>query len=317
VTALLELRGVAVHFRSARGGPDVRAVDGVDLSVDVGETVGLVGESGCGKSTLARAAARLVPVTTGSVTFEGADITAIEGRDLRRVRRRIRVVFQDPYGSLNPRTKVGDIVARPLQIHRTHRGSARRRRVEELLELVGLDPSVHDRRPRQFSGGQRQRIAIARALAPDPKLVVLDEPVSALDVSIQAQVLSLLRRLQEELGVSYLFISHDLAVVRHVADRIAVMYLGRIVEVGGRDDVFARPKHPYTHALLSAVPEPDPLRRAARRRIRLRGDPPDPSAPPSGCRFRTRCWKAEERCEVEEPTLAGAAGHLVACHHPE
>jgi oligopeptide/dipeptide ABC transporter ATP-binding protein len=317
VNPLLELEGLEVHFPSGSGRSGaVRAVDGVDLHVEPGETLGLVGESGCGKSTLARAVVRLLPSTAGSIRFRGDDITTVAGQPLRTLRRQIRMVFQDPYGSFNPRMKVGDIVAQPLRIHRTHRGRRQGERVAEMFELVGLDPSLGTRYPHEFSGGQRQRIGIARALSLDPSLVVLDEPVSALDVSIQAQILTLLRRLQAELDVAYLFISHDLAVVRHLADRVAVMYLGKIVEVGQRDRVFAHPQHPYTRALLSAVPRPDPKGRSERRRIRLSGEPPDPSAPPSGCRFRTRCWKADERCVEEEPILVGSDDHRFACHHP-
>lgn len=314
---MLELQGLSVHFPSGRGrGGAVRAVDGVDLHVRGGETLGLVGESGCGKSTLARAVVRLIPSTGGSIRFRGEDITTVGGQPLRTLRREIRIVFQDPYGSLNPRMRVGDIVAQPLRIHRTHQGRGEDERVAQMFELVGLDPALATRYPHEFSGGQRQRIGIARALSLDPSLVVLDEPVSALDVSIQAQILTLLRRLQTDLGVSYLFISHDLAVVRHLADRVAVMYLGKIVEVGQRDEIFADPQHPYTRALLSAVPRPNPSGRSERRRIRLTGEPPDPSSPPSGCRFRTRCWKADERCAEEEPVLVGPDEHRFACHHP-
>lgn len=307
---LLETHDLAVHFGA------VRAVDGVDLRVDAAETLGLVGESGCGKSTLARAVTRLVPITSGTVSYEGHDVTSLEGRPLRELRRHVRIVFQDPYGALNPRMTVGEIIAQPLRIHRTHRRREQAARVEELLLTVGLGAESASRYPHEFSGGQRQRVGIARALALDPTLVVLDEPVSALDVSIQAQVLSLLRRLQDDLGVAYLFISHDLAVVRHLAHRVAVMYLGRIVESGPRDQVFETPRHPYTRALLSAVPIPDPLSRDTRTRIRVTGEPPDPAAPPTGCSFRTRCWKADQQCAAEEPVLEGGT-HALACHHPE
>jgi oligopeptide/dipeptide ABC transporter ATP-binding protein len=316
MTPLLELADVAVHLGRARQDPPVRAVDGVDLRVDRGEILGLVGETGCGKSTLARAVTRLVPVTRGSIRFDGVDITDADGRAIRRLRRRIRIVLQDPYGSLNPRMAVGTIVSQPLRIHRTHGRREQRRRVDEVLELVGLPPSLRDRHPHELSGGQRQRVAIARALAPDPELLVLDEPVSALDVSIQAQILLLLRRLQGDLGISSLFISHDLAVVRHVAQRIGVMYLGTIVETGERDEVFTNPRHPYTRALLDAVPEADPARRR-RPRVPVFGEPPDPTDPPSGCPFRPRCWKADERCAEVRPVLVGRAAHQVACHHPD
>lgn len=315
MSPLLQVENLAVHFRTGAGRV-VRAVDGVDLQIDTAETLGLVGESGCGKSTLARAVTRLVPITTGILRYENVDVTLVGGRELRALRRRVRIVFQDPYGSLNPRMRVGQIVAQPLQIHRTHRGAEQTGRVRELLELVGLNASLASRYPHEFSGGQRQRIGLARALALEPTLLVLDEPVSALDVSIQTQILTLLRRLQAELGVAFLFISHDLAVVRHLADRVAVMYLGRIVETGPRDQVFEHPRHPYTRALLSAVPEPDPGARETRPRIRLTGEPPDPAQPPSGCSFRTRCWKADQRCTDEEPVL-GEQEHAFACHHPE
>ncbi|MDE0804792.1 MAG: ATP-binding cassette domain-containing protein [Acidimicrobiales bacterium] len=313
---LVELEQLAVHFPVARGRA-VRAVDGVDLVIDEAETLGLVGESGCGKSTLARATTRLVPISSGSLRYRGQDLTDADERRLRAFRRHVRIVFQDPYGSLNPRMTVRQIVAQPLEIHRVGRRSERDDRVRELLTTVGLDAAAASRYPHEFSGGQRQRVSIARALALDPELLVLDEPVSALDVSIQAQIISLLRRLREEMGLSYLFISHDLAVVRHIADRVAVMYLGRIVEQGARDQVFDRPQHPYTRALLSAVPDPNPATRGETRRIRLHGEPPDPADPPSGCRFRTRCWKADDLCAAVEPELVGDDGHVAACHHPE
>jgi oligopeptide/dipeptide ABC transporter ATP-binding protein len=316
MSSVIEIEQLAVHFETGRGRV-LRAVDGVDLEIGEAETVGLVGESGCGKSTLARAITRLVPISSGTLRYQGQDVTSTNGRRLRDLRRQVRIVFQDPYGSLNPRMSVGQIVAQPLHIHRVGRPGERAGRVGHLLETVGLDASAASRYPHEFSGGQRQRVGIARALALDPALIVLDEPVSALDVSIQAQILSLLRRLRDEMGVSYLFISHDLAVVRHLADRVAVMYLGRIVELGTRDDVFDRPRHPYTRALLSAVPDPDPTTRDDRTRIRLGGEPPDPADPPSGCRFRTRCWKADEQCEAVEPVLRGDNHHAFACHHPE
>ncbi len=311
---LLATHRLAVHLPTGSGRA-VRAVDGVDLRIQPGETLGLVGESGCGKTTLARALTRLVTITSGTLRYQDRDVTRVEGRELRALHRQVRIVFQDPYGSLNPRMKVGQIVAQPLQVHGALRRADRTARVGELLELVGLEESAAARYPHEFSGGQRQRIGIARALVLAPTLVVLDEPVSALDVSTQSQVLKLLQRLRSELDVSYLFISHDLAVVGQLADRVAVMYLGRIVETGPRDHVFGRPRHPYTRALLSAVPDPDPHSRD-RIRIRLPGEPPDPASPPTGCRFRTRCWKADQQCVDEEPTLGNQA-HAFACHHPE
>ncbi len=311
---LLATQRLAVHLPTGSGRL-VRAVDGVDLRIQPGETLGLVGESGCGKTTLARALTRLVTITSGTLRYRDRDVTRVEGRELRALHRQVRIVFQDPYGSLNPRMKVGQIVAQPLQVHGALRRADRTARVGELLKLVELEESAAARYPHEFSGGQRQRIGIARALALAPTLVVLDEPVSALDVSTQSQVLALLQRLRSELDVSYLFISHDLAVVGQLADRVAVMYLGRIVETGPRDHVFGRPRHPYTRALLSAVPDPDPHSRD-RMGIRLSGEPPDPANPPTGCRFRTRCWKADQQCVDEDPTL-GNQTHAFACHHPE
>jgi oligopeptide/dipeptide ABC transporter ATP-binding protein len=313
---LLRARGVEVHFAGRRGSPPVRAVDGVDLDVRRGETLGLVGESGCGKSTLGLALLRLVEPTAGRIELEGTDVGALGRRRLRALRRRVAMVFQDPYASLDPRRTIGETVAEPLEVHGLHPGrDARRGRVDELLDQVGLDPSFRTRRPHELSGGQRQRVGIARALAGEPDLIVCDEPIASLDVSIQAQVLNLLDRLQDELDLTYLFIAHDLAAVQHVSDRIAVMYLGRIVEVGSGDQVADDPAHPYTRALLSAVPLPDPPAERARRRIVLTGDVPSPTAPPSGCRFRTRCPDVFEPCDRVDPALQDTGdGHLAACH---
>ena len=320
---LVRAEGLHVHFPQ-RGGPPVRAVDGVDLEVRRGETLGLVGESGCGKSTLGLALLRLVDPTAGRVVLDGTDVTSLGRGELRTLRRRMAMVFQDPYASLDPRRTIAETVAEPLEVHRLRPGrQARRDRVDELLGLVGLDPSFRNRRPHELSGGQRQRVAIARALAGEPELIVCDEPIASLDVSIQAQVLNLLARLQAELGLTYLFIAHDLAAVQHLSDRIAVMYLGRIVETGDRDTVTASPGHPYTRALLSAVPLPDPPAERRRQRIVLAGDVPSPTVPPSGCRFRTRCPDCFDPCPEVDPALqpldgsaAGGDGppHLAACH---
>ncbi|MET7760505.1 dipeptide ABC transporter ATP-binding protein [Streptomyces sp. NPDC005393] len=302
----------------------VRAVDTVSFALRRGETLGIVGESGCGKSTVAKLLVSLERPTAGTIHYRGEDITRLSGRALRAVRRNIQMVFQDPYTSLNPRMTVGDIIGEPFEIHpeAAPKGD-RRRAVQELLEVVGLSPEHLNRYPHQFSGGQRQRIGIARGLALRPEVIVADEPVSALDVSVQAQVVNLMERLQDEFGLAYVFIAHDLSVVRHIADQVAVMYLGRFAETGTGPEIYDHPTHPYTQALLSAVPVPDPESRGRRERILLTGDVPSPANPPSGCRFRTRCWKAQERCAAEVPVLAvptglaGAAAHASACHFAE
>jgi oligopeptide/dipeptide ABC transporter ATP-binding protein len=323
---LLEAVEVEKHFPLRRAGifsrdlASLRAVDGVSLQIEPGETLGLVGETGCGKSTLARCLTRLYDVTAGTVRFEGRDITSLSQRRMRPLRREMQMIFQDPYGSLNPRRRVGSIIGDAFAIHGIEDGSGRKRRVQELMELVGLNPEHYNRFPADFSGGQRQRIGVARALALKPKLIVCDEPVSALDVSIQAQVLNLLTDLQDELNLTYLFISHDLSVVRHVSDRIAVMYLGKIVEVAPSDEIFDSTRHPYTRALLSALPPADPDTADSRERIVLVGDLPSPVNPPSGCRFHPRCPKAQEDCvdvvPPLEPVLDDKPEHRTACLHP-
>jgi len=318
---LLELDSLRVHFpvgRGAlrRGGPPVRAVDGVTLTVHEGETVGLVGESGCGKTTLSRAAVRLIEPTDGVVRFAGSDITHDGRRQLAPLRSELQIVFQDPYGSLNPRKRVRDAVGLPLRLSGMSDAAAGKR-IAELLEAVGLDPAYAGRWPHELSGGQRQRIGLARALALDPRLVVLDEPVSALDVSVQAQIVNLLGDLKRDRGLAYLLVAHDLSVVRHVSDRVAVMYLGKLMEVSPAEELYARPIHPYTAALLAAVPLPDPRAARGRKRAVASGEPPSPTAPPPGCVFNTRCPRATDACRTVEPPLADfGLGHLAACHHP-
>jgi oligopeptide transport system ATP-binding protein len=320
---LLEVDHLVKHFPIKRGIlidreiGSVRAVDDVSFTVGKGETLGLVGESGCGKSTLCRTLLRLIEPTSGSMRFEGRELSDLGRRELQKMRREMQMIFQDPYASLNPRKRVGQVVGDPLQLHGIASGEERKRRVQELLERVGLNPEHYNRYPHEFSGGQRQRIGIARALALNPKLIVADEPVSALDVSIQAQIINLLSDLQSEFGLTYIFVAHDLGVVRHVSDRIAVMYLGKIVEIGPAEEVYTNPIHPYTLSLLSAIPIPDPRANATREPVVLEGDVPSPANPPAACRFHTRCRYATEICSEVEPELVDhGGGHFAACHHP-
>ncbi|MFF2573291.1 ABC transporter ATP-binding protein [Streptomyces sp. NPDC058084] len=331
--AILQVRDLVKHYPLTQGilfkkhVGAVKAVDGVDFDLKAGETLGIVGESGCGKSTVAKMLVNLERPTSGSISYKGEDITKLSARALRAVRRNIQMVFQDPYTSLNPRMTVGDIIGEPYEIHpEVAPKGDRRRKVQDLLDVVGLNPEYINRYPHQFSGGQRQRIGIARGLALRPEIIVADEPVSALDVSVQAQVVNLLERLQNEFSLSYVFIAHDLSIVRHISDRVGVMYLGRIVEIGSDAEIYDHPTHPYTQALLSAVPVPNPEAREHRERIILSGDVPSPANIPSGCRFRTRCWKAQERCALEVPLLAvpavfrltdSPARHDSACHFAE
>ncbi|WP_055568836.1 ABC transporter ATP-binding protein [Streptomyces atriruber] len=330
---ILQVRNLVKHFPLTQGilikkqVGAVKAVDGISFDLYQGETLGIVGESGCGKSTVAKLLMTLERATAGEVFYKGQDITKLSGRALKAVRRNIQMVFQDPYTSLNPRMTVGDIIGEPFEIHPevAPKGS-RRQKVQELLDVVGLNPEYINRYPHQFSGGQRQRIGIARGLALNPEIIICDEPVSALDVSVQAQVINLMEKLQDEFNLSYLFIAHDLSIVRHISDRVGVMYLGKMAEIGSDEQIYEHPTHPYTQALLSAVPVPDPEAREGRERIILTGDVPSPANPPSGCRFRTRCWKAEDKCSKEIPVLAiperfkgkdTPAAHESACHFAE
>lgn len=321
---LLSVQNLVKHFPITRGVifrkrvGEVRAVEGVSFDLHRGETLGLVGESGCGKSTISNTLLRLEEPTSGKAIYKGRDIFSLSRRELRELRREIQVIFQDPYASLNPRMTVGDIVSEPWEIHTDTTPKNQRRAAAELLERVGLNADHLNRYPHQFSGGQRQRIGVARALALNPEVIICDEPVSALDVSVQAQVINLLEKIQRELGISYIFIAHDLSVVRHISERVTVMYLGKVMETGDENDIYQRPAHPYTQALLSAVPIPDPRLRETRERIILEGDLPSPAHPPSGCVFRTRCWKAQDICAEQVPELKDRGqGHPSACHFAE
>ncbi len=322
-TPLLQVRNLEKHFPVKSGGfirkviGQVKAVDGISLSVDAGETVGLVGESGCGKSTAGRTILKLLEPTHGAIELEGRDITHLSRREMVPLRRKVQMIFQDPFNALNPRHTVGTIIGAPFEIQKVEPEGGIRRAVQDIMARVGLNPEHYNRYPHEFSGGQRQRIGIARAVALRPKLIVCDEPVSALDVSIQAQIINLLKDLQDDFGIAYLFVAHDLSVVRQISHRVAVMYLGHIVELTTREQLFTRPLHPYTHALLSAVPIPDPSKRGTRERIMLQGDLPSPINPPPGCVFQTRCFKAQDLCRVEAPPLIQLSpGHEVACHFP-
>ena len=318
---LIQVRNLKMHFPITRGllfqrkVGAIKAVDGISFDIKRGETLGLVGESGCGKSTTGRALLQLYRPTSGDVFFEGDNLTKLGGERLRRMRRRMQMIFQDPYASLNPRMTVGDIIGEPLVVHNISSGQTRRERIQELLRIVGLNPYFVNRYPHEFSGGQRQRIGIARALALNPDLVVCDEPISSLDVSIQAQVVNLLEELQNRLGMTYIFVAHDLSMVRHISDRIVVMYLGKVMELADRNEIYLRPQHPYTKALMSAVPIPNPKKARSRQRIILQGDIPSPINPPKGCNFNTRCPIAQDICFKEEPVYRELApGHFIACH---
>lgn len=322
MSSILKVQGLTKHFPVTKKAffgarETVQAVDDVSFEIGAGEAVGLVGESGCGKSTTGRLITRLIDSTSGNIEFEGQDISKIKGKELLAIRPKLQMIFQDPYASLNPRHTVGTIVSTPLRINNIKPEGGIKKHVQELLEIVGLNPEHYNRYPHEFSGGQRQRIGIARAIALRPKLIVADEPVSALDVSIQAQIINLMKDLQKDFNLTFVFIAHDLAVVRHFAQRVAVMYLGNIVEIADRETLYSNPKHPYTKALLSAIPEADPDAAGSRERIQLKGDIPNPINPPSGCRFRTRCWKAQDVCATTVPLLKTNGSSQVACHFPE